>query len=175
MKANHNTLDYRAFVDDLEPPVAPPPVQVPEESLGLAGRLLRKRDKKRENVIEAAKKKSAEDAERMSQEAIAALVCYGLVTGIVLFGFFLTQSKGGIGALMLGGLLLILLLSFGKTIWKRRRLFGILVLLLIVVATGFIIHFGTQHGRLPGGNSMLNCPGFGETTNRPEPPATVTS
>ena len=92
---------------------------------------------------------------KMPQEAIAALACYLLAFGIVLFGLLLTQSKGGIGAFMLALALLILLLAFGKTIWKRRLLFGIVLLLLIVLAGGFVIHYGTQHGRLPGGNSML--------------------
>lgn len=93
--------------------------------------------------------------QKMSQEAIAALVCYILAFGIVLSGLLLTQSKGGIGAFMLGVILLILLLVFGKTIWKRRLLFGIVLLLLIVLVAGFVIHYGAQHGRLPGGNSML--------------------
>ncbi len=92
---------------------------------------------------------------KMSQEAIAALVCYGLVFGIVLFGLFLTQSKGGIGALALGLGLFVVLCVFGKAIWKRRRLFGVLLVLLIVLATGMVIAYGFEHGRLPGGNSML--------------------
>jgi O-antigen ligase len=82
---------------------------------------------------------------KMSQESMAALACYLLGLLIVVFGLFLTQSKGGIGAFVLGVMLLVLLLAFGKTIWKRRRVVGILLLLAIVVGTG----------RLPGGNSML--------------------
>lgn len=93
--------------------------------------------------------------QKMSQEAIAAVVCYVLALLIVLLGLFLTQSKGGIGAFILGTLLLIVLLAFGGTIWKYRRFFGVLLLLLIVIAGGFIIHYGVQNGRLPGGNSML--------------------
>lgn len=92
---------------------------------------------------------------KMSQEQLAALVCYGLVFGIVLFGLFLTQSKGGIGALILGLGLLVVLCVFGKAIWKRRLLFGVLLLLLIILVAGLVTSYGLEHGRLPGGNSML--------------------
>ncbi|MHC5123975.1 MAG: O-antigen ligase family protein [Planctomycetota bacterium] len=92
---------------------------------------------------------------KMSQESMAALACYLLGLLIVVFGLFLTQSKGGIGAFVLGGMLLVLLMAFGKTIWKRRRGLGILLLLAIVVGTGLVIAHGLYHGRLPGGNSML--------------------
>ncbi|MHC5185556.1 MAG: O-antigen ligase family protein [Planctomycetota bacterium] len=92
---------------------------------------------------------------KMSQESMAALACYLLGLLIVVFGLFLTQSKGGIGAFVLGVMLLVLLLAFGKTIWKRRRVVGILLLLAIVVGTGLVIGHGLYHGRLFGGNSML--------------------
>ena len=93
--------------------------------------------------------------QKMSQEAMAALACYVLAFVTVLSGLFLTQSKGGIGAFMLGVILLVLLLIFGKTIWKRRRVVGIVALLVIVAGTGLVIAHGLHHGRLPGGTSML--------------------
>jgi O-antigen ligase len=92
---------------------------------------------------------------KMPQEIIAAGVCYLLALLLVLAGLFLTGSKGGIGAFVLGVLLLVVLMASGKAIWKRRVLFGIVCLLLIVIAAGFVIHYGIQQGRLPGGNSML--------------------
>jgi hypothetical protein len=92
---------------------------------------------------------------KMSQEAIAALVCYLLTLAIVLLGLFLTQSKGGIGSFALGFLLLVILLVFGKTIWRHRRLFGTLTFLFIAAIGVLIISYGLGHGRLPGGNSML--------------------
>ena len=92
---------------------------------------------------------------KMPQEIIAAGVCYLLALLIVLPGLFLTRSKGGIGAFVLGVLLLVVLMASGKAIWRRRVLFGIVFLLLIVLAAGLVIHCGIQHGRLPGGNSML--------------------
>ncbi|MHC4237861.1 MAG: hypothetical protein ACYSSM_06415, partial [Planctomycetota bacterium] len=82
---------------------------------------------------------------KMTQEKMAACVCYLLALGVVLFGLFLTQSKGGIGAFMLGALLLVVLLVFRRAIWKYRRILGVLVLLLIVVAGGVVIGYGAQH------------------------------
>ena len=92
---------------------------------------------------------------KMPRGMITVCVCYLLALLFSLAGLFLTGSKGGLGAFVLGVLLLIVLQIFGKAIWKRRLLFGVVLLLLIAVATGFVIHYGTQHGRLPGGNSML--------------------
>lgn len=94
-------------------------------------------------------------SKKMTQQQLASLICYLLAGGIICFGLFLTQSKGGLGALLLGSILLFILLVFGKAVWKRRLLFGVLLLLLIVIMTGVVIHYGTQRGRLPGGNSML--------------------
>ncbi len=86
---------------------------------------------------------------------LVAFICYAIGFSIVLAGLFLTQSKGGIGAFILGLGLLVVLSVFGKAIWKRRRLFGVLALLLIVLAAGAVVAYGLEHGRLPGGNSML--------------------
>ena len=89
------------------------------------------------------------------EQVLVALICYTLGFIFILFGLFLTQSKGGIGAFILGLGLFVVSSLFGKTIWKRRRLFGILFLLLIVLSAGAVIAYGLEHGRLPGGNSML--------------------
>jgi hypothetical protein len=90
-----------------------------------------------------------------TQEQWAAAVCYGLATAICGAGVLMTQSKGGIGSLLLGLMLLVALFGFGRTIWRHRRLCGILVLLGAVLAAGGIIAYGVRHGRLPGGNAML--------------------
>lgn len=94
-------------------------------------------------------------SKKMAQQQLALFVCYLLAAGIILAGLLLTRSKGGLGAFVLGSMLLCVLLFFGKSIRKHRRIFGIVLLLLIVIAAGFMIHYGTTHGRLPGGNSML--------------------
>jgi len=91
----------------------------------------------------------------MPREMMAVGVCYLLALLFALAGLFLTQSKGGIGAFAPGIVMLIILLGFGRPIWKRRWVFGIGILFLVVIAGGVVIHYGVQHGRLPGGNSML--------------------
>jgi hypothetical protein len=94
-------------------------------------------------------------SKKMSQETMAALACYILALSIVVFGLFLTQSKGGIGAFAAGLIILSLLLCFKRMIWGCRRSIGITVLLIIVIGAAAVIFYGVQHGRLPGGNSML--------------------
>lgn len=89
------------------------------------------------------------------EHAMVVLICYLVGFCFVFAGLLLTQSKGGGGAFIIGLLTFIVLSVFGKAIWKHRRVAGILILLLLVTATGVIIHYGMKHGRLPGGNSML--------------------
>lgn len=92
---------------------------------------------------------------KMTQESIAAIVCYFLALGIVLVGLLLTQSKGGIGGFAIGLILLFVFSVFGRTLWKYRRITAILIILSLVVGSGLIIAHGIHYGRLPGGNSML--------------------
>jgi O-Antigen ligase len=83
----------------------------------------------------------------------------GLATAIVVAGLLLTQSKGGI----LGGLVAASL--FGLWFLLRRWLaahrktalilFGTLVLIVISGVGYAAVSYGLEHGRLPGGNSML--------------------
>ena len=93
--------------------------------------------------------------ERKHPETLAALVCYSLAFAIVLAGLIMTQSKGGIGALIIGLLMFVLLSVFGKRLWKYRVAVGIVVLVAMVAIAGVVVSYGRQHGRLPGGNSML--------------------
>ncbi len=93
--------------------------------------------------------------ERKNPETLAALICYGLAFVLVLAGLVMTQSKGGLGALMVGVFLFAVLSLFGKHLWKYRVVVGIVCLMVIVAVAGMVINYGHQHGRLPGGNSML--------------------
>lgn len=93
--------------------------------------------------------------ERKHSETLAALVCYSLAFVMVFAGLIMTQSKGGIGAMIIGAILFVSLGLFGKRFWKYRAAVGILLLLAIVAVGGLIIGYGCQHGRLGGGNSML--------------------
>jgi tetratricopeptide (TPR) repeat protein len=83
----------------------------------------------------------------------------GLATVLVVAGLFLTQSKGGILALFVGTGIGGLLAGIDR--WfptHRQRILRILITLglLLAVGAGYtMVHYGIQHGRLPGGNSML--------------------
>jgi O-antigen ligase len=89
------------------------------------------------------------------EQTLAAMICYALVTGLIGGGLVMTQSKGGIGALIIGLGLFAMLALFGRWIGRYRRAVGVIVLLLIVTATALAVGYGMRHGRLPGGNSML--------------------
>ena len=88
---------------------------------------------------------------------------YGLLAALamalVVAGLFLTQSKGGILAFIIG----LVLCGFlgGLDRWlpllKRRIVFLLIPLAILVAAGGgyAMVRYGMAHGRLPGGNSML--------------------
>ncbi|MBL7214920.1 MAG: O-antigen ligase family protein [Phycisphaerae bacterium] len=92
---------------------------------------------------------------RKKPETLTAFVCYGLAFMFAIGGLILTQSKGGIGAFIIGVILLFIMSIFGKRLWKYRLVVGILLLIGIVLAATAVIVYGGEHGRLPGGNSML--------------------
>jgi len=88
-------------------------------------------------------------------ETRVAFAGYCLAVLFAVSGLLLTQSKGGIGAFVIGCCLLTVLTLFGKRLWKRQLGIGILLLIGISAAGAGIIAYGIRHGRLPGGNSML--------------------
>jgi hypothetical protein len=93
--------------------------------------------------------------QRQRPECLVALVGYGLAFLFGLGGLLLTQSKGGLGALGIGAVLLAVLSVFGRRLWKHRLAVGIVLLTGVGLAATAIIAYGTRHGRLPGGNSLL--------------------
>jgi tetratricopeptide (TPR) repeat protein/O-antigen ligase len=73
---------------------------------------------------------------------------------IILFGLFLTQSKGAIAAFFIAVLVFaVLLLTKRPRLSKNIILAGCLIGLLTLVP--LLASYGLKHGRLPGGNSML--------------------
>jgi hypothetical protein len=83
------------------------------------------------------------------------LVPCALALAAVLFGFVLTKSKGAIAASIPAALAFIALLYFRDWITKHKKAILLVCLLLAVVAAAAIVRYGLNHGRLPGGNSML--------------------
>jgi tetratricopeptide (TPR) repeat protein len=74
---------------------------------------------------------------------------------IVLVGLLLTRSKGAIVSLAAAGGLLAAVLFFSQRLRRHRGLLiaaGLAAAVLVVAAA---VAYGTAHGRLPGGNSML--------------------
>jgi len=78
---------------------------------------------------------------------------------LVAAGLFLTQSKGGILAFLVGLVVFGFLMALDRWFKAYRRPMGIVLILsmvLSVVVLGWVaVQYGTNHGRLPGGNSML--------------------
>ncbi len=87
------------------------------------------------------------------------VLCRAAGTCLVVAALLLTQSKGGILGFLLAGILFALLLSAGRWLVAHRRLTMTVLLplaLVLAVAVGYVaISYGLEHGRLPGGNSML--------------------
>lgn len=92
---------------------------------------------------------------RNHPETVAAFAGYLLALLLIVGGLLMTQSKGGIGAFVIGLFLLVVLSVFGRRLWKHRLVIGILLLVGIAAAGAAVISYGSTHGRLPGGNSML--------------------
>jgi len=83
------------------------------------------------------------------------LLCYGIATSAVIFGFVIIRSKGAIIGLLFSGGLFVAFLRFGDWIKRHRKTIIIACLTLGAAASAAIIWYGLGHGRLPGGNPML--------------------
>jgi len=84
---------------------------------------------------------------------------YLTVSAFVLFvtfsNFIFVRSKGGSAALILSIIFFVILARFGTFIKKHRKIILLLSVVLIALGSSFVISYGRQHNRLPGGNSML--------------------
>lgn len=89
------------------------------------------------------------------EHALAAVVCYGLIVLLIAAGAALTKSKGGLASMAAGLGLFGIWLIFGKWLRQRPRTVGAVVLVLIAAGAAIATAYGAEHGRLPGGNSML--------------------
>lgn len=82
-----------------------------------------------------------------------------IATMIVVAGLLLTRSKGGILGFLVAALLFGLWALLRRRLGAHRKLalrISWLVALIVVAGIGYgAISYGLEHGRLPGGNSML--------------------
>jgi hypothetical protein len=78
-----------------------------------------------------------------------------LILAAIICGLALTHSKGAIAASLIGAVLLLAYLLFGKWLKFHAKTVLVAFILLFLMAGGAIVLYGLKHGRLPGGNSML--------------------
>ncbi len=90
-----------------------------------------------------------------------------ILAGLVIFtGLLITKSKGGILALTAAGAGLAAVLLLGKYLWKFRWVILVAGIATAAVTVWVTVQYGQQHGRLPGGNSMLVRWQYWETSGR---------
>ncbi len=83
------------------------------------------------------------------------LLACGLGTGVIIFGFVITQSKGAIAASLISAAMLGMCILFGDWLKTHKRTILIGCVLLFLGGVCAVVWYGLGHGRLPGGNSML--------------------
>lgn len=86
---------------------------------------------------------------------VLAQVLLTLMILAMLAAMAIVQSKGAIGAMVVGVGLFLAWRWFGGWIFQRRLILTIAIVFSIFLGVGAVIHTGRQHGRLPGGNSTL--------------------
>ncbi|MHC4792113.1 MAG: O-antigen ligase family protein, partial [Planctomycetota bacterium] len=83
------------------------------------------------------------------------LLACATVLAAVLFGFFITRSKGATLAGLIAAAMFIIYLLFGNWVKAHKKVILIASTLLIAAGGCMVVWHGLGHGRLPGGNSML--------------------
>jgi O-antigen ligase len=89
-----------------------------------------------------------------SSRPLHLLACAAAVA-IIIFGLALTRSKGAILGLLFATAILIVYLRFGNWLKANKKAVLIACLLLVITGTWAVVSYGLNHGRLPGGSSML--------------------
>lgn len=74
---------------------------------------------------------------------------------IVMFGLFITKSKGAIGGAVLGGLMLAVYHMFHKRLKYHKKFFLAFSILLVTASAAAFIAYTITGGKIIGGNSML--------------------
>ena len=88
-------------------------------------------------------------------DAHVTILLHALIALVIVAGLIITKSKGALLAAFVAAAMFATWLAFRKTIQKYRKQILILAIIAIVAVTFITINYGTTHGKLPGGNSML--------------------
>ena len=79
----------------------------------------------------------------------------GLGVAVILFSLGLTRSKGAVIGLFFAAAAFFMFLLFGNWLKAHKRVVLAVCLLLAVAGGWAVVSYGLNHGRLPGGGSML--------------------
>ncbi len=83
------------------------------------------------------------------------LITSGLCTAIIIFGLFITKSKGAIAAAVIAAAAFIIYLLFSEWLKRHRKAILAGCLLFALVSGILVVLYGSSHDRLPGGKSMF--------------------
>ena len=83
------------------------------------------------------------------------LLACATAAAIIIFGLALTRSKGAILGSLFAAATFIVYLRFSNRLKAHKKAILITCLLLGLAGTGVVVWYGLNHGRLPGGSSML--------------------
>lgn len=92
---------------------------------------------------------------RGTEETLVAAICLALATALSLGGLWMTQSKGALGAFVVFVPIVTACVLFRKSLWAYRRSVCVTLAIVTLASAAATVVYGTRHGRLPGGNSML--------------------
>jgi len=92
---------------------------------------------------------------RSDKSDIWYLLGCGLGIAVILFSLGLTRSKGAVIGLFFAAAVFFMFLLFGNWLKANKRVVLAVCLLLAVAGGWAVVSYGLNHGRLPGGGSML--------------------
>jgi O-antigen ligase len=92
---------------------------------------------------------------RSDTQDIRYLLGCGLGIAVIFLSLGLTRSKGAIIGLFFAVATFIVILLYGNWLKTHKRAILAICLLLIIIGVGAVVSYGSSHGTLPGGGSML--------------------
>jgi O-antigen ligase len=90
-----------------------------------------------------------------NHEKLTVLIIRAFITAFIIFGLLLTHSKGAIAAATIAVMMLFVHRLASKWLNRYKTFIVIAGVVFLGAIVCLIIWYGSRHGRLPGGNSML--------------------